>query len=55
MCIKYIRIFASPWGATWRCEEHIGNTLHFTNHDSLTAALEYARQQGYDENNTNIY
>ena len=55
MRIRFIMIFASPWGDTWRCEEHIGNILLFTNHDSLTAALEYARQEGYDETNTNIY
>ena len=42
------RIYKSIYGNSWRVEERIGNTLYYTNHDSLAEAELYCRQNGID-------
>ena len=35
------KIYPSPYGKTYRVEERIGNTIYYTNHDSLAEAELY--------------
>lgn len=35
------KISKSTWGSTYRVEERVGNTLYYTNHDSLDEAVDY--------------
>lgn len=35
------KISKSIWGETWRVEEHIGNTLFYTHHDTMEDAVAY--------------
>lgn len=42
------KIYKSPCSNTWRVEERIGNTLFYTNHDSLAEAELYCRQNGIE-------
>lgn len=35
------KIHKSIWGKTWRVEERIGNTLFYTNHDTMKDAVAY--------------
>lgn len=40
------KIYLSPYSDTWRVEERIGNTLYYTNHNSLAEAVHYCNQSG---------
>lgn len=44
------KIYQSPYGKTWRVEERIGNTLYYTNHDSLAEAELYCRKNNIEYN-----
>lgn len=44
------KIYPSPYGKTWRVEERIGNTLYYTNHDSLAEAELYCRKNNIEYN-----
>ena len=35
------KISKSNWNKTYRVEERIGNTLYYTNHDTLAEAIAY--------------
>lgn len=35
------KISKSIWGETWSVEERIGNTLFYTNHDTMEDAVAY--------------
>ena len=44
------KISKSTWGSTYRVEERIGNTLYYTNHDSLAEAELYCRNNNIEYN-----
>lgn len=40
------KIYKSPWGNTYRVEERIGNTILYTNHETIREAIYYCEQNG---------